>query len=126
MSRCSQAYPPTSQTSGGSGERREGTRHASPWCFAGQTSVPSGSRSFLYGVQPHLAASTARTERLDAVQERQRTAGWTEACAGQRRPQGDQRVGEPAIRPVFFECIPLLGGMTQEEAGLTLDMWLVA
>jgi hypothetical protein len=102
-----------------------------------------GSRSFLYGVQPHRPPCTASPKRLDAVQsvrsprsrtksgevdgvqERQTTAG-RHHVRDERRPQGDQRVGEPAIRPAFSGYLPLLGGMTQEEAGLTVDVWLVA
>jgi hypothetical protein len=30
------------------------------------------------------------------------------------------------IRPAFFEHMPLLGGMRQEEAGLTVNVWIVA
>ncbi len=42
------------------------------------------------------------------------------------RPQGDRRVGEPSIPPLSSEYIPLLGGMTQEQAGLVRLVHLVA
>ena len=42
------------------------------------------------------------------------------------RPQGEPEVGAPDLRPVFEDFPGWLGGMTQDEAGLTVNLVAVA
>jgi hypothetical protein len=41
-------------------------------------------------------------------------------------PERDREVSEPAISPLFPQFVSWLGGMTQDEAGLTIAFVLVA
>jgi hypothetical protein len=67
---------------------------ARPAPFSSQVVAPPGPFR-LYGVQPHRPACIARFKRLDAVQERQTTAGLAQSnsCSSRRRPQRESLFG---------------------------------
>jgi hypothetical protein len=47
-------------------------------------------------------------------------------CPQRECPQGNTEVSEPTLRPVFEDFPAWLGGMSQEEAGLAVNMVAVA
>jgi hypothetical protein len=70
---------------------------------------------------PLPLALRARVERRALPLGTRRLAPGRAEC-----PQGDSEVSAPEIRPVFEDYPAWLGGMTQGEAGLAVNMVAVA